>query len=50
MSAEMILLKESYEKYRKEHTGKKMPEIFRVRDEKTGKEDLVVEYSREERA
>ena len=49
MSAEMILLKESYEKYRTENAGKKLQELFMARDEKTGESDLVVEY-REERA
>ena len=49
MSAEMILLKESYEKYREENTGKKLQELVVARDEKTGENHLVVEY-REERA
>ncbi len=49
MSAEMILLKESYEKYRKENAGKKLQELVVARDEKTGENHLVVEY-REERA
>lgn len=49
MSAEMILLKESYEKYRKENAGKKPQELVMARDEKTGENHLVVEY-REERA
>ena len=49
MSAEMILLKESYEKYRKENAGKKLQEMVMVRDEKTGDNRMVVEYM-EERA
>lgn len=49
MSAEMILLKESYEKYRTENAGKKLHELVMARDEKTGESHLVVEY-REERA
>ena len=39
MSAEMILLKESYEKYRKENAGKKLQELVMVRDENTGRKE-----------